>query len=392
MKTKGNKVVSQPVDLTLMALLERERDRQKNTINFIASENYASPTVREVMASVLANKYAEGQPGKRYYAGCEVVDQVEQLAIDRCKKLFGVEHVNVQPHSGSQANQAVYAAFLEPGDTVMGMSFAAGGHLTHGHSVNISGKIYNFVHYGLDRETELLDYDAITALARQHKPKMIVAGASAYSRTIDFEKFADIAREVGAILVADIAHIAGLVATGLHPTPVGLADVVTGTTHKTLRGSRGGFIFCKKEDAEKIDRAVMPGIQGGPHMNAIAAKAVCFYEALQPSFTAYQKQVVANARAMADEFQKHGFRVVSGGTDNHLFILDLRSQGITGLEAEQKLATAGITVSRSCIPFDTVKPWIGSGIRIGTPAMTTRGMSELDARKDVRLIIDLLQG
>jgi len=389
-ENQGQKDTNAGIDSEFANLLALEEKRQTSQISLIASENHASPAVRQAMASVLAGKYAEGYPGRRYYAGCEVVDQIEQLAIDRCRQLFGAEHANVQPHSGSQANFAVYYAFLNPGDPVMGMNLAAGGHLTHGYPVNLSGQLYRFVQYGVDRETELLDYDAIASQASECRPKMIVVGASAYSRTINFERCAEIAKEVGAILVADIAHIAGLVAAGLHPSPVGYADVITATTHKTLRGPRGGFILCNAEHAEKIDRAVMPGTQGGPHMHAIAAKTVCFYEALQPEFKTYQQQVVANACAMADEFQQLDYRVVSGGTDNHLFILDLRGKGLTGLEAEQVLEKAGITVSRSCIPFDTQKPWIGSGIRIGTPVITTRGMDEVAARELARILDAIL--
>jgi glycine hydroxymethyltransferase len=336
--------------------------------------------------SVLTNKYAEGYPGKRYYAGCDFVDQAELLAIERCKKIFNAEHVNVQPHAGSQANMAAYFALLNPGDTILGMSLAAGGHLTHGHSVNFSGKIFKCVQYSVEPVTGRLDYDDIERLAHEHKPQLIIAGASAYSRIIDFERFSAIARSVGAFLMADIAHIAGLIAAGVHPNPFPYADVVTSTTHKTLRGPRGGLVMCKKELADKIDRSIMPGMQGGPFMHLIAAKAVAFHEALQPAFAEYQKQIVANAQIMATLFLSLGYDIVTGGTDNHLFILDLRSKNVTGLAAEQALARAGITVSRSCIPFDPQKPWITSGIRIGTPAVTTRGMGQDQVREIVELI------
>jgi len=378
------------IDPAIDALIEQEEVRIKRTINLIASENYPSQAVREVQASCLTSKYAEGYPGKRYYAGCAVVDAVEQLAIDRCKQLFGAEHVNVQPHAGCQANLAVYYAFLKPGDTLMGMSLAAGGHLTHGHQVNLSGSYYTSVQYGVDPDTEELNYDAIAVFAELHRPKLIVVGASAYSRIIDFERMGVIARSVGAILLADIAHIAGLIAAGLHPNPFPHADVVTSTTHKTLRGPRGGLIMCKKEHAERIDRAIIPGMQGGPFMHTIAAKAVAFHEALQPEFVAYQKQVIANARAMAHEFKALGYRIVSGGTDNHLCVVDLRDKNITGRDAELLLEQHDITVSRSCIPFDPAKPWITSGIRIGTPAITTRGATEERAVQIVRRIDELI--
>jgi len=365
-------------DKEIFDLIEQEKNRQKNTINLIASENYTDEEILYATGSVLTNKYAEGYPGKRYYAGCKFIDKVEQLAIDRCKKLFEAEHVNVQPHSGSQANMAVYFAILKPGDTILGMGLREGGHLTHGHAVNFSGKLFNHVHYGVHKQTELLDFDEINELAQKHKPKLIIAGASAYSRTIDFQKFSEIAKSVNAYLLADIAHIAGMIATKIHPSPLPYADFVTTTTHKTLRGPRGGIIMCKKEFAEKIDKAVMPGIQGGPLMHVIAAKAVAFHHALQPTFVAYQKQVVANAKTLAQELKKLGYKIVSDTTDNHLFIVDLTSKNITGLQAERALEQAGITVSRSCIPFDTAKPWITSGIRLGTPAVTTRGMKEND--------------
>lgn len=371
-------------------LIEQETERINHTINLIASENYPSSAVKEAEGSVLTSKYAEGYPGKRYYAGCEIVDQVEQLAIERCKQLFNADHVNVQPHAGSQANMAVYFATLKPGDTLLGMSLSSGGHLTHGHHVNISGSYFKSVHYGVNKETELIDYASIENLAKEHKPKLIVVGASAYSRIIDFEHIGYIAHSHGALLLADIAHIAGLVAAGLHPNPFPHADFVTSTTHKTLRGPRGGLIMCKKELADIIDRAIIPGTQGGPFMHTIAAKAVAFHEALQPAFKMYQKQVIANAQAMARTFEQLGYRIVGGGTDNHLFIIDLRSKNITGLEAEKILAGAGITVSRSCIPFDTAKPWITSGIRIGTPAITTRGAQEHDVIEIAHHIDEIL--
>lgn len=377
---KNSKILlSNTLDPQLSNLIDAELSRQQTTIDLIASENYTSPVVLAATASVLTNKYAEGYPNKRYYAGCAVVDEVEKLAIERCKQLFGVEHANVQPHAGSQANMTVYLAALKPGDTILGMSLAAGGHLTHGHLVNISGMVYKSVQYSVDPTTELIDYAQVERLAQEHKPKLIIAGASAYSRTIDFEKFSQIAKSVGALFLADIAHIAGLVATGEHPTPVGHADFITSTTHKTLRGPRGGLVMCTKEQADAVDRGIMPGSQGGPFMHVIAAKAAAFYEALQPDFALYQQQIVRNSRAMAAAFKHLGYRIVADGTDNHMFVIDLRSKGITGRAAETALETAGITVSRSCIPFDPEKPWITSGIRIGTPAITTRGITETDA-------------
>lgn len=377
-------------DPAIARIIQQEQERQKNSINLIASENYTSPAVLAAMGSVLTDKYAEGYPGKRYYAGCQYVDQVELLAIERLKQLFGAEHANVQPHAGSQANMAAYYAMLEPGDTIMGMRLSEGGHLTHGHPMSFSGRLYSIVSYTVNPETELLDFNQIRRLAHEHKPKLIVCGASAYPRTIDFAQFAQIAQEVGAYLMADIAHIAGPIAANLHPTPIGHADVVTSTTHKTLRGPRGGIIMAKQEHAERIDKAVMPGIQGGPFMNQIAAKAVAFHLASEPTFVTYQQQVLANARAMAQEFVTLGYRVVTGGTDNHLFLVDLRSKGITGRQAEQALEAIGIYVNRNTIPFDTEKPWITSGIRIGTPAMTTRGMDERLATEIVHMIHDVL--
>ena len=377
-------------DPELFSVIEREEQRQEETISLIASENYASPAVLQATASVLTNKYAEGYPGKRYYAGCQFVDQAELLAIERVKKLFGAEHANVQPHAGSQANMAVFFAVLKPGDTFMGMSLAEGGHLTHGHAVNFSGVYYKSVPYFVNRETELLDYDEIERIALQHKPKLIIAGASAYSRAIDFARFASIANKVGALLMVDMAHIAGLVAAKLHPDPVPYADFVTSTTHKTLRGPRGGLVLSKKDHAAALDKAIMPGIQGGPFMHSIAAKAVAFHEALGEEFGMYQKQVIANALTMAKGFMDLGYRIVAGGTDNHLFIIDLRSKNITGRQAEAALEKAGITVSRSGIPFDPQPAWVTSGIRIGTPAMTTRGMGKNEAEILVELINQVL--
>lgn len=362
------------IDPLLSSLIEQEELRQESELNLIASENYTWPEVLKANASVLTNKYAEGYPGKRYYGGCDMVDRVESLAIERAQQLFKADHANVQPHAGSQANMAVYFAALQPGDTIMGMSLAHGGHLTHGHGVNFSGTQYKSVSYGVDKGTECLDYLQIEQLVSEHKPKLLIAGASAYSRIIDFKRLADIAHAHQAFFMADIAHIAGLVAAELHPTPVPYADFVTTTTHKTLRGPRGGLILCKKEHADKIDRAIMPGTQGGPFMHTIAAKAVAFGKALTQEFIDYQKQILNNAQELVKAFKNFGYRVVADGTDNHLFILDLRSKGITGRAAECALEKAGIAVSRSCIPFDPEKPWVTSGIRLGTPALTARGM------------------
>lgn len=378
------------VDPEIFSIIQKEQNRQENEIDLIASENYASQAVCEATGSVLTNKYAEGYPGKRYYGGCEYVDMVEILAIERCKKIFGAEHVNVQPHAGSQANMAAFAALLTPGDTILGMSLASGGHLTHGHGVNFSGNIYKSIQYGVNAHTGLIDYDEIERLAHEHKPKLIIAGASAYSRILDFKKFSEIAQSVNAYFMADIAHIAGLIAAGLHPSPIPYADIVTSTTHKTLRGPRGGLIMCKQVHAQAVDRAIMPGLQGGPFMNSIAAKAVAFHEALQPEFIQYQKQIIKNAHAMVKACGELGFQVVTGGTDNHMFIIDLRSKKITGRMAETALAQAGISVSRSCIPNDPEKPWITSGIRIGTPAITTRGMLEPQAHQIMYLINEVL--
>jgi len=367
-----------------------EAKRQRETINLIASENYASRAVLEAEGSFLTNKYAEGYPGQRYYGGCENMDIVEDLAIQRAKELFHAEHANVQPHSGAQANMAVYYALLEYGDTVMGMSLAHGGHLTHGDKVSFSGKSYNFIPYGVNRETERIDYQEVERLALKHKPKLIVAGASAYPRIIDFERFRHIADLVGAKLMVDMAHIAGMVAVGLHPTPVPYAEVVTSTTHKTLRGPRSGFILSCSELASAIDEAVFPRMQGGPLMHAIAAKAVCFYEAMQPSFTDYQQAILDNAQVLATELQRLGLRLISGGTDNHLILVDLTEIGITGKRAEECLEAVGIVVNRNAIPFDQQSPRVTRGIRLGTPAVTTRGFSSEEMKRIASLIIKVL--
>ncbi len=364
------------LDPEIAEAIAKEKNRQQGNIELIASENFVSKAVMEAQGSVLTNKYAEGYPGKRYYGGCEFVDVAENLAINRAKQLFGAEHVNVQPHSGAQANTAVYFAALQPGDTVLGMNLAHGGHLTHGSPVNISGKYFNFVPYGVEEETGRIDYEKMFKTAFEHKPKMIVAGASAYPRAIDFQQIKEIADEIGAMFMVDMAHIAGLVATGLHQSPVPFADFVTTTTHKTLRGPRGGMIMCKQKYAAAIDKAVFPGIQGGPLMHVIAAKAVSFKEALQPEFKTYQEQVVKNAAALASKLVEHGFNLVSGGTDNHLMLVDLRTKNITGKEAEHLLDRVGITANKNAVPFDTQSPFITSGIRIGTPAATSRGMNE----------------
>ncbi len=353
-----------------------ELRRQSETLELIASENFVSEAVLETVGSVMTNKYAEGYPGRRYYGGCQYVDIGESLAIERAKQLFGAEHVNAQPHCGTQANMAVYFTVMEPGDTMLGMNLSHGGHLSHGHPINFSGKYFNVVQYGVREDDETVDFDALRKLAQEHKPKLIMVGASAYPRTLDFTKFRDICDEVGAVLVADIAHIAGLVAVGLHPTPVGVADYITTTTHKTLRGPRAGLIMCKEELAKDLDRVVFPGIQGGPLMHVIAAKAVCLAEALKPEFKEYQKQIVANAARLAARLAENGLRIVSGGTDTHLMLVDLRPVGLTGKVAEKRLEEAGITVNKNTIPFDPEKPFVTSGIRIGTPALTTRGMKE----------------
>jgi len=373
-------------DPEIAHLLEEETQRQCDGIELIASENFVSPAVMEAMGSPLTNKYAEGLPGKRYYGGCEIVDKIEQLAIDRAKQLFGADHANVQPHSGASANAAVFLAFLKPGDTFLGMDLSQGGHLTHGSPVNFSGLLYNAVSYGVT-EHGLIDYDQMRAMARQHKPKMIIAGYSAYSRVIDWQAFADIAKEVGALFMVDMAHFAGLAATGVYPSPVPFADVVTSTTHKTLRGPRGGIILCKAEHAKAVDKAMFPGIQGGPLEHVIAAKAVAFHEALQPSFTQYTQQVVHNAQVLAAALAERGFEIVSGGTDNHLMLVDLRNRGLTGKVAEKVLDLAGITVNKNTVPKETQSPFVTSGIRIGTPAVTTRGM-DADAMEQIAVLID----
>lgn len=365
-------------DSDIAEAMEKELERQRTHIELIASENFVSEAVMAAMGSHLTNKYAEGYPGKRYYGGCECVDIVENIARDRLKQLFGAEHANVQPHSGAQANLSVYFALLNPGDTIMGMDLSHGGHLTHGSPVNMSGKYFHFVPYGVSRETEQIDYDEMRRIALECKPKMIVAGASAYPRAIDFSKIADIAHEVGAYFMVDMAHIAGLVAAGLHMNPVQYADVVTSTTHKTLRGPRGGLILCKESLAKQIDKGIFPGTQGGPLMHIIAAKAVCFKEALAPEFKAYQTQVVKNASVLAEALQANGMRIVSGGTDNHLMLVDLTASGRTGKEVEALLDKANITVNKNTIPFETRSPFITSGIRIGTPAATSRGLNEND--------------
>lgn len=378
-------------DPEVMTAIANERDRQDSTIELIASENFVSEAVLEAMGSVLTNKYAEGLPGARYYGGCVHVDVVENLAIDRVKKLFGAEHANVQPHSGSQANFGVYFALLKPGDTILGMNLAHGGHLTHGSKVNVSGKYFNIIPYGVKQETGLIDMDEVEKLAKEHNPKLILAGYSAYPRVLDFPRFRAIADEVGALLMCDMAHFAGLAATGVYPNPVPFCDVVTSTTHKTLRGPRAGLILCKETLAKKIDKAVFPGIQGGPLMHVIAAKAVAFKEALDPSFKTYAQQVVKNAQAMAEVMMARGFHVLSGGTDNHLVLLDLRSKNVTGKDAEEHLDEVGITVNKNAVPFDDKPPTIASGIRIGTPAVTTRGFKEAEARDIATWICDVLE-
>ena len=380
------------VDPEIQKAIDQELSRQREKLEMIASENIVSTAVMQAQGSILTNKYAEGYPGKRYYGGCEYVDIVEQLAIDRAKKLFGAEYANVQPHSGAQANTAVYFALLEPGDTILGMNLTDGGHLTHGSPVNISGKYFKIIPYGVDKETERIDYDELERLAKEHQPKLIVGGASAYSRIIDFERMAQIAKSVGAYLMIDMAHIAGLVAAGLHPSPVPYADVVTTTTHKTLRGPRGGLILCRDaEFGKQFNKAIFPGIQGGPLMHVIAAKAVAFKEALSDEFKVYQQQVLDNAKALADELVKKGFRIVSGGTDNHLMLVDLRSKNITGKEAQFLLDEIGITANRNTIPFEPLSPFVTSGIRLGTPALTTRGLKEDDIREVADIIADVIE-
>ncbi len=376
-------------DPEIAAAIGEELGRQRNKIELIASENFVSPAVMEAMGSVLTNKYAEGYPGHRYYGGCEYVDKVETLAIERAKKLFGAEHANVQAHSGANANTAVYFAFLQPGDTIMGMNLSQGGHLSHGSPVNISGKYYNVVPYGVTHETERIDYDEFARIAKEAQPKLIVAGASAYPRVIDFERMAEIAHSVGAIFMVDMAHIAGLVAAGLHPSPVPYADIVTTTTHKTLRGPRGGLILCKEKYAKQIDKAIFPGVQGGPLMHVIAAKAVALGEALKPEFKEYAKQIIANCQALAEGLIAEGFRLVSGGTDNHLLLVDVRGQKMTGKTAEHLLDEVGVTCNKNTIPFDPESPFVTSGIRLGTAAVTTRGFKEADM-KEVAAVIGLV--
>jgi glycine hydroxymethyltransferase len=378
------------VDPQIAEILRDELRRQSTSIELIPSENFVSEAVLEAAGSVLTNKYAEGYGTKRYYGGCEFVNQAEQLAIDRAKQLFGAEHVNVQPHSGTQANIAVYMTALQPGDTVLGMNLAHGGHLTHGHPLNFSGKTYKFVAYGVTKETETIDYDELDRLAREHKPKMVVVGASAYSRIIDFARMGEIARGIGALLFVDMAHIAGLVAADVHPSPVPHADFVTTTTHKTLRGPRGGMILCREQYAKDLDRTLFPGIQGGPLMHIIAAKAICLKEAMEPEFREYGRQVVANAKALAAGVTRHGHRVVSGGTDNHLFLIDVNARGLVGSVAQPAFDRAGITVNKNSIPFDPLPPMKAGGIRVGTPAITTRGMREPEMEKIAAWIAEVL--
>lgn len=378
-------------DPEIAKIIDLELHRQRHKLEMIASENFVSEAVMEAQGSVLTNKYAEGYPGKRYYGGCEYVDMVETLAIERAKKLFGAEHVNVQPHSGSQANFGVYFALLQPGDTIMGMNLSHGGHLTHGSPVNVSGSYFNVVDYQVDATTQRIDYDAVAKKAEECKPELIIAGGSAYSRIIDFKRFADIAHTVGAIFMVDMAHFAGLVAAGLHPNPVDYADVVTTTTHKTLRGPRGGLIMCKEKYAKAIDKAIFPGIQGGPLMHVIAAKAVAFGEALQPTFKEYATQVVKNAQALANQLIDNGLTIVSGGTDTHVMLVDVRNTGLTGKEAEHILDEVNITCNKNTIPFDPASPFVTSGIRLGTPALTSRGLQEMDMKEIANIIAMVLQ-
>jgi glycine hydroxymethyltransferase len=386
MTSSGSRIEAQ--DPELYAAIAGEERRQRQNLELIASENYSSKAVREAMGSVMTDKYAEGYPGKRYYGGCEFVDIAENLAIDRLKKIFGAEHANVQAHAGAQANMAVFMAVLQPGDPVLGMSLAHGGHLTHGTKVSFSGKLYNAVAYGVRKDTELIDFDEVRKLAREHKPKLLIAGASAYPRTMEYAPFREIADEIGAPLMVDMAHIAGLVATGLHPSPVPFADFVTSTTHKTLRGPRGGLILTTEKWAQALDKSIFPGIQGGPFMNMIAAKAVAFGEALRPEFKTYQQHVVRNARAMAEEFARNGLRLVGGGTDTHLMLVDVSVKGLTGKAAEEYLDAISITVNKNAIPYDQQKPFVASGIRIGTPAITTRGFGEDECREVARIICE----
>lgn len=377
-------------DAQIYELIEKEAARQQLSLELIASENFTSPQVMEAQGTVLTNKYAEGYPGKRWYNGCEYYDQVENLAIERARKLFGAQHINVQPHSGTQANMAVCMAALKPGDTILSLDLAHGGHLSHGHKLNFTGRFYNIVSYGVDKNTETIDYDKLEQLAQEHKPKMIISGASAYPRTIDFARIQKTARAVGAVQMADIAHIAGLVAVGLHPSPVGMAEFVTTTTHKTLRGPRGGMIMCREEFGKGLDTAVFPGTQGGPLMHIICAKAVALGEALKPEFKTYQEQIIKNAKFMAQELGSHGLRIVSGGTDNHMMLVDLRSQNVSGKDAANKLHEAGITVNKNLIPFDPQSAFITSGIRIGTPAVTTRGMKEPEMSQIAGFIVEVI--
>jgi glycine hydroxymethyltransferase len=379
------------VDPDIAQVIADELERQKNTLELIASENIASPAVMAAQGSVLTNKYAEGYPGKRYYGGCEYVDVAETLAIERARELFGAAYANVQPHSGSQANMAVYFSLLNPGDTVLGMDLSHGGHLTHGSPVNFSGKLFKFVHYGVNPDTEKIDYDELARIARKHKPKLLIAGASAYPRILDFEAFARIAESVGAYLMVDMAHIAGLVAAGVHPSPISHAHVVTSTTHKTLRGPRGGLIVSGEDFSKQLNREIFPGIQGGPLMHVIAAKAVAFKEALSDSFKTYQENIVKNAKVLAAQLSKEGIRLVSGGTDNHMMLLDLKNLDITGKDAQEVLGRAGITVNKNSIPFETRSPFVTSGIRIGTPTITTRGMAEAEMATIAKLIVDTLR-
>jgi glycine hydroxymethyltransferase len=381
----------QATDPEVYAAIDAEEERQRNKLLLIASENFASPAVLAAQGSLMTNKYAEGYPGKRYYGGCQHVDQVEDLAIQRCKQIFGAEHVNVQPHSGSQANMAAYLSVLKPGDTILGMDLAQGGHLTHGSKVNFSGMIFRAFSYGVDRQSETIDFDAVRKLAEECRPRMIVVGASAYARTLDFPNFQAIAQSVGAYLMVDIAHIAGLIAAGLHPNPISYADFVTTTTHKTLRGPRGGVVMCKAEHAKAVDKFVFPGMQGGPLMHVIAAKAVAFKEALSPAFKRYQQQVVANARVLAQGLLDRGYKIVSGGTDTHLMLVNLTSKGITGKEADAALDAAGIIVNKNAVPYDEKPPAVASGIRLGTPIVSTRGMKEAEMREIVVLVDRVLQ-
>lgn len=390
--TRSHSVALAAQDPTVANILAREAKRQADNLELIASENFVSEAVLEAVGSIGTNKYAEGYPGKRYYGGCDVLDEVENLAIDRAKELFGCDHVNVQPHSGSQANQAIYQALIEPGDTVLAMNLDHGGHLTHGSPVNFSGKLYDIVPYGVNEETERIDYDQLRELALEHRPKLIQCGATAYSRIIDFDRFREIADEVGALVFADIAHIAGLVATGHHPTPVGRAHVIGTTTHKTLRGPRGGMILCDADYAKAINSAVFPGGQGGPLMHVIAAKAVAFQEALQPSFKEYSGRIIENAQAVSDRLIERGYKIVSGGTDNHVFLLSLLSRDVSGKKAQRVLEEAGITTNKNMVPFDTRTPFITSGVRIGTPATTTRGMGVEEMRQIADWIADVLDG